>query len=154
MKMVEIEFSKQTEPARRDRKGRTGWLGRGLVGLVLYLVGTDTGFAGAESRASVPLARGDTFYVDSEGGSDENDGTAPERAWQTLARVNGMAFPPGRRILLKAGASYKGPLTLRAPASRTLPSSWINMEPVGSLTSPRNREMARWCPFTTRNTGR
>ncbi len=55
---------------------------------------------------------GSTFYVDSEKGDDQNDGTSREMAWGTLARVNSAIFAAGTRILFKAGTSYKGPLRL------------------------------------------
>ncbi len=53
---------------------------------------------------------GTTYYVDSSVGDDANDGTAPERAWRSLARVNEVKLAPGDRILLRAGTQYVGRL--------------------------------------------
>lgn len=48
-----------------------------------------------------PVADGTVYYVDSEAGSDENDGTSPGKAFQTLDKVNGVELKPGDSILLK-----------------------------------------------------
>jgi len=49
-----------------------------------------------------------TFYIDSIGGDDNNTGTSPGDAWQTLAPVNATYLIPGDQVLLKAGTSYTG----------------------------------------------
>lgn len=54
------------------------------------------------TKASV----GTTYYVDSVGGNDNNAGTSQTAAWKTLAKVNGITFLPGDKILLKAGCSW------------------------------------------------
>lgn len=46
---------------------------------------------------------GTDYFVDASAGSDTASGTARDRAWQTLARVNATTFQPGDRILLKGG---------------------------------------------------
>jgi len=53
-----------------------------------------------------------TYYVDSENGSDGNNGKSANNAWQTLAKVNQTTFVPGDRILLKCGGVYTGPVSL------------------------------------------
>jgi hypothetical protein len=57
---------------------------------------------------NVPVAKalGTTYYVDSAGGSDTNDGLSPSTAWQHLSKVNATTFAPGDTILLKAGGSW------------------------------------------------
>ena len=55
-------------------------------------------------------ALGATYYLDSAGGDDANDGTAETSAWRTLGRINATTFAPGDRILLKAGSSWTGHL--------------------------------------------
>lgn len=89
--------------------------------------------AAAQRGGSVAAARGTTFYIDSEGGSDENAGTAPGEAWQTLARVNGTTFAPDSRILLRSGRSYRGPLTLRGSGKTGAP---IVSDKYGSGSKP------------------
>ena len=51
-----------------------------------------------------------TYYVDSEQGNDQNDGTAPQKAWKSLERVNGTIYAPGDKILCKAGRRFPGQL--------------------------------------------
>jgi len=58
-------------------------------------------------------AAADTYYIAGDAGDDADNGRSAETAWRTLAPANRAVFPPGSRILLKAGASYTGPLTLR-----------------------------------------
>jgi hypothetical protein len=50
------------------------------------------------------------YYIDSKKGSDDNNGTSPEKAWKSLDRVNNVIFAPGDKILFKAGTNYKGQL--------------------------------------------
>ena len=52
-----------------------------------------------------------TYYV-SPSGDDGNPGTAPDNAWQSIAKVNGTAFQPGDTILFQGGATFAGSLTL------------------------------------------
>jgi hypothetical protein len=54
----------------------------------------------------VAKALGTTYYVDSAGGSDSNDGLSPSTAWQHLSKVNAKTFAAGDSILLKAGGSW------------------------------------------------
>ncbi|MDQ3605853.1 MAG: hypothetical protein M3418_06670, partial [Gemmatimonadota bacterium] len=49
---------------------------------------------------------GTTYYVDPDG-SDTNDGLAPERAWRTVAKVNGTTFVPGDRVLFQGGGVWR-----------------------------------------------
>jgi len=51
---------------------------------------------------------GITYYIDSDRGSDQNNGTSQDSAWKSLDRVNGRIFGPGDRILFRAGTSYAG----------------------------------------------
>ena len=57
------------------------------------------------------VSEGDTkYYVDSELGDDQNPGTSPDSAWQTLSRVNDTLFAPGDFILFKCGGVWTGQL--------------------------------------------
>lgn len=62
-----------------------------------------------------------TCYIDGDAGSDESDGRTPETAWRTLAPANQTGLMPGSRLLLKAGASYAGPLALRGSGNPGAP---------------------------------
>jgi len=44
-----------------------------------------------------------TYYIDRAAGSDQNAGTSPAAAWQSLARAGQAAFQPGDFILLARG---------------------------------------------------
>lgn len=56
----------------------------------------------------VYAAGGETYYIDSVSGSDENSGTSPENAWQSIDRANQTALSAGDRILLKCGETFVG----------------------------------------------
>ncbi|WP_145134446.1 Ig-like domain-containing protein [Paenibacillus sp. Y412MC10] len=56
------------------------------------------------------MASGTTYYVDSTGGDDGNNGTSQGSAWKTLDKVNATTFSPGDKILFKAGESWNGRL--------------------------------------------
>lgn len=58
-----------------------------------------------------------TYYVDSAGGSDANNGTSTNTAWQSLAKVNGTTFSPGDAILFKAGGIWAGTTQLNPKGS-------------------------------------
>ncbi|NIK70567.1 S-layer homology domain-containing protein [Paenibacillus sp. BK720] len=51
---------------------------------------------------------GTTYYVDSEGGNDSNDGLSEATAWKSLTKVSATTFQPGDSILLKAGSEWTG----------------------------------------------
>ena len=59
--------------------------------------------------ARLSLRGGTTYYMDSNKGSDENDGRSWQRAWKTLDPVNAHRFEPGDRIIFMAGTVCKGP---------------------------------------------
>ncbi|CUQ51733.1 Cna B domain-containing protein [Hungatella hathewayi] len=50
---------------------------------------------------------GISYYLDSESGNDENEGTSEDKPWKSLKMVNNRTFQPGDRILLKAGSVWK-----------------------------------------------
>ena len=51
-----------------------------------------------------------TYYVDAALGRDTFSGTAPNRAWRTLNKVNSKTFLPGDNLLFKAGQTWTGQL--------------------------------------------
>ena len=64
---------------------------------------------------------GTAYYVDSENGNDENDGTSPESAWKTLSRANANTFAPGDSLLLRAGQTFEGPFAANGSGSKDAP---------------------------------
>ena len=55
-----------------------------------------------------------TYYLDSEGGNDSNDGVTPATAWQTLAKANALTPQPGDKVLFKRGGVWRGTLTAKS----------------------------------------
>jgi hypothetical protein len=50
------------------------------------------------------------YYIDSENGSNSNNGRSINKAWKTLSKVNSTTFHPGDSILFKAGGVWIGRL--------------------------------------------
>lgn len=50
------------------------------------------------------------YYIDSENGSNSNNGRSINKAWKTLSKVNSTTFHPGDSILFKAGGVWVGRL--------------------------------------------
>lgn len=48
-----------------------------------------------------------SYYIDSRTGSDDNPGTAPEKAWRTIARSKAAEIKPGDRILFARGGIWR-----------------------------------------------
>nr|WP_278417213.1 fibronectin type III domain-containing protein [Mediterraneibacter faecis] len=82
------------------------WMSRTLA---LALAGTTV----ASMVPTVPVnakesaATGTTYYVDSKGGNDSNDGTSESKAFKTLEKVNGLNLEPGDTVLLKKGSVFE-----------------------------------------------
>lgn len=85
---------------------------RQLSARILFLLLTvlSLTLGGAFTRAAA--AAGQTFYVDSASGSDQNDGLAPSTAWRTMARVKNAAPGAGDTVLLKRGSFWREQLTV------------------------------------------
>ena len=50
---------------------------------------------------------GNSYYVDSAGGDDSNNGTSASSPWRTIAKVNARNFSPGDHILFKRGDTWR-----------------------------------------------
>ncbi|OXM14394.1 hypothetical protein [Paenibacillus herberti] len=61
------------------------------------------------------------YYVSSSAGDDANDGLTEATTWKTLAKVSGMTFLPGDRILLKSGDTWNEKLTLKGSGTLANP---------------------------------
>ena len=82
------------------------WMSRTLA---LALAGTTV----ASMVPTVPVnakesaTTGTTYYVDSIGGKDSNDGTSESKAFKTLDKVNDLNLEPGDTVLLKKGSVFE-----------------------------------------------
>ena len=54
-----------------------------------------------------------TYYVDGLNGNDQNTGTAPQEAWQSIARINKVDFNPGDQLLFAGGQTFTGTLLFK-----------------------------------------
>ncbi|SET13091.1 right-handed parallel beta-helix repeat-containing protein [Thalassotalea agarivorans] len=52
------------------------------------------------------------YYINSQQGSDDNLGTEPSQPWQSLARLTSAKISAGDQILLAAGQTFKGSISL------------------------------------------
>jgi len=60
-----------------------------------------------------------TKYYVSPSGNDENLGTSPEKAWQTINKVNSIEFEPADTIAFEAGHVFSGSLSFNSADSGT-----------------------------------
>lgn len=97
----------------------------------LYFIIGDTS---ASANLTVETTAGVTFYVDATNGNDNNNGTSPESAWQSIEKVNNTTFLPGSQILLKAGESWTGMLWPKGSGSEGNP---IILSSYGTGDRPR-----------------
>ena len=74
-----------------------------------------------------------TYYIDSEKGSDKNSGISMKMPWKTLDRVNGVIFNPGDHILFKANSQFDGHLW---PKGKGNPDAPIIIDMYGEGTKP------------------
>lgn len=74
------------------------------------------------------------YYVSSAHGSDTNPGTAQDKPWRTLHRVNVASFQPGDRILLASGSVWQEQL---APTSSGTEAAPIRFEAYGAGALPK-----------------
>ena len=64
--------------------------------------------------------RAETYYL-SPSGSDRQEGTSPQKAWQTISRANKAPLQPGDSVLLEGGGSFPGNLLVRASGTVKAP---------------------------------
>lgn len=113
---------------------------------------------GRETQARV-------FFVDSEGGSDDNDGSSPEHAWQSLERVNAADLRPGDTVRFRCGGAWRGSLVpvsgedqapvtytsygegpkplLLGSRSRRRPEDWVRIDARVWATQPAEYRLGR-----------
>ena len=82
-----------------------------------------------------------TYYIDSQHGSDSNDGHSASHAWRTLAKVNAGTFGPGDRILLHAGSAWNGFL---GPAGSGTEAAPLIIDRYGRGPKPKIDAQGQW----------
>ncbi|RHU45697.1 fibronectin type III domain-containing protein [Blautia sp. TF11-31AT] len=77
--------------------------------LALLLAGTTVAsmMPAVSVKAEGNTANGTTYYVDSNGGNDSNEGTSEGKAFKTLDKVNALDLEPGDTVLLKKGSVFE-----------------------------------------------
>jgi len=81
-------------------------------------------------RCPAPTAQ---YYVDSVNGLDANDGSAPTKAWRTLAKINALTLQPGNVVNLARGSLWTQQLTLKHSGTAAAP---IVVQAYGSGAAP------------------
>ena len=74
------------------------------------------------------------YYIDSNNGDDENDGTSPNSPWKTLSKVSSMTFQPGDNIYFKRGTMYSGCAVIKGDGTKNNP---ITVSAYGSGNPPK-----------------
>ncbi|HMR66866.1 MAG TPA: right-handed parallel beta-helix repeat-containing protein, partial [Anaerolineae bacterium] len=64
---------------------------------------------------------GPVYYVSQTSGNDDNNGTSPETAWQTVARVNRTRFSPGDTVLFQSGGQWNDELKIESAGNEAQP---------------------------------
>ena len=54
-----------------------------------------------------------TYYINSENGSDNNDGQSKNSAWKSISKINDITLKPGDQILLANGKVYSEPIVIQ-----------------------------------------
>ncbi|OHB64274.1 MAG: hypothetical protein A2Y76_10160 [Planctomycetes bacterium RBG_13_60_9] len=71
------------------------------------------------AAGQAPVLSSLTYYVDGLKGNDQNAGTTPEEAWQSIARINQVDFDPGDQLLFAGGQTFTGTLLFQQEDSGT-----------------------------------
>ncbi|MDQ8005879.1 MAG: sialate O-acetylesterase [Pedobacter sp.] len=74
-----------------------------------------------------------TYYIDADNGSDNNDGLSTTTAWQSLTKVNAVNLVAGSKLLFKAGSSWIGQL---APSGSGVAGNPIIIDQYGTGPKP------------------
>ncbi len=61
------------------------------------------------------------YYIDTLSGNDNNIGTSPGQAWETIDKVNSIVFQPGDSILFHRGHSWKGKISINYSGNSAQP---------------------------------
>jgi hypothetical protein len=80
-----------------------------------------------------------SYYIDATNGNDNNSGTSPDSAWQTLNKINRVPIYAGGKILLKRGENFSGTLEITGkgfPEKRILIDAYGEGEIKPRITAP------------------
>jgi parallel beta-helix repeat protein len=72
------------------------------------------------------FAHAATYYVDSVGGLDTNNGTSSSTPWQTIAKVNSSTLNPGDTVLFKDGDTWREALNVPSAGTTSSPITFSN----------------------------
>ena len=90
-----------------------------LMVIFVFVAGGGRGLG--QTGSALRSAGATTYYLDAATGDDQNNGKAPDKAWKSLDRVNGIVFAPGDKILFKAGSRYDGQLSPKGSGNEGAP---------------------------------
>jgi hypothetical protein len=79
------------------------------------------------------VRRTTTYYIDSQNGNDQNNGTGKKFPWKTFERLTRTRLYPGDSVLFKRGSAFIGPLIINDSGR---PGSYIVFSSYGSNNSP------------------
>lgn len=91
-----------------------------FISLTLAVVMVLSSFALFPTNAKAAVTSGTTYYV-SNTGKDTNSGTAENKAFKTLEKVNSMTFKPGDKLLFKSGDEWVGQLAPKGSGKKGAP---------------------------------
>jgi hypothetical protein len=91
-----------------------------------------------ETSSTISITGGRKFYYDSVSGNDNNSGIEPDRAWQSLRKINSMNYLPGDVISFKRGSTWTGDFFIWASGSKDNPITFTSYGDSGELPVFRN----------------
>lgn len=108
-------------------------------------VDTTGGSSNQAGKPAIPtdLGNGTTYYVSSSTGNDANDGKSPEKAFQTVNKVNKLALQAGDNVLFKRGDVFKGAHLEPMGSGFAKDGQWITIDAYGSGAAPVFRDAAK-----------
>ncbi len=69
---------------------------------------------------AIPIP-GKTYYVDNVSGSDNNDGSSPLTAFQTITKAGSLTYSPGDTLLFKRGGVFAGGFSAHGSGTEEYP---------------------------------
>ncbi|MCK5441317.1 MAG: carbohydrate-binding protein [Maribacter sp.] len=64
---------------------------------------------------------GNRYYIDSENGSDGDNGHSPEKAWKSHTMISTITFEPGDVIAFKKESHFNGPIVFSESGTKSAP---------------------------------
>lgn len=78
-----------------------------LSGMLAFMLVGTTVMPMASVHAAETQGKGTTYYVSSRNGSDSNNGTSKNTAFQSLSKINDLKLGPGDQVLLERGSVFE-----------------------------------------------